>query len=29
MYAAGFGDTRPSSSKEKSRRVEIVVVLNE
>ncbi len=26
MYAAGFGETRPASSKERSRRVEIVVV---
>jgi len=29
MYAAGFGETRPRGSKSQSRRVEIVVVLNE
>jgi chemotaxis protein MotB len=29
MYAAGFGEYRPRSSKDKSRRVEIVVLLNE
>ncbi|MEM1208829.1 MAG: OmpA family protein [Planctomycetota bacterium] len=29
MYAAGFGETRPQGSKAQSRRVEIVVVLNE
>ena len=29
MYAAGFGSAKPRSSKAKSRRVEIVVVLNE
>ncbi len=29
MYAAGFGQARPRESKEKSRRVEIVVVLKE
>ena len=29
MYAAGFGEARPRSSKSKSRRVEIVVVLSE
>jgi chemotaxis protein MotB len=29
MYAAGYGDTRPQESKARSRRVEIVVVLQE
>ncbi len=29
MYAAGFGEARPGSTKAKSRRVEIVVVLQE
>ncbi|GAB4193098.1 MAG: hypothetical protein Kow00105_07180 [Phycisphaeraceae bacterium] len=29
MYAAGFGEARPRETKEKSRRVEIVVVLQE
>jgi len=29
MYAAGFGETQPRETKAKSRRVEIVVVLNE
>ncbi len=29
MYAAGFGEARPRETKEKSRRVEIVVVLRE
>ena len=29
LYAAGFGEHRPRDSKEKSRRVEIVVVLND
>jgi chemotaxis protein MotB len=29
MYAAGFGEARPGANKEKSRRVEIVVVLRE
>jgi flagellar motor protein MotB len=29
VYAAGFGEHRPRDSKEKSRRVEIVVVLND
>lgn len=29
MYAAGFGEARPRETKEKSRRVEIVVVLKE
>ena len=29
MYAAGFGEARPQGSKEKSRRVQIVVVLRE
>lgn len=29
LYAAGFGEHRPRESKEKSRRVEIVVVLND
>lgn len=29
MYSAGFGDSRPQSTKTKSRRVEIVVLLNQ
>ena len=29
MYSAGYGETRPAESKDKSRRVEIVVVLQE
>ncbi len=29
MYAAGFGEFRPRSTKDKSRRVEIVVLMNE